>query len=106
VTAVGGVSGQASIQVSPAAVARFVGGTQLEPMLWSAGAATRAGSVISVVVTVQDACGNVVPGYTGTVAFSSSDAQATLPPNYTFTAGATVHESRVTAVQARTRGCW
>jgi hypothetical protein len=32
-----------------------------------------------------DAYGNVVTGYTGTVHFSSSDAHAVLPPDYTFT---------------------
>jgi len=34
----------------------------------------------------QDSSGNVVTGYTGTVHFTSSDAQAVLPANYTFTA--------------------
>jgi ELWxxDGT repeat protein len=36
-------------------------------------------------VTVEDAYGNVVTGYHGTVKFSSSDAAASLPANYTFT---------------------
>jgi len=39
------------------------------------------------VVTAVDAVGNVVPGYTGSVRFTSSDPGATLPANYTFTAG-------------------
>jgi ELWxxDGT repeat protein len=43
-------------------------------------------------VTVEDAYGNVVTGYHGTVKFSSSDAAASLPANYTFTsADAGVH---------------
>ena len=37
-------------------------------------------------LTVEDAYGNVVTGYTGTVHFTSSDSTATLPANYTFTA--------------------
>ena len=34
-----------------------------------------------------DAYGHVVTGYTGTVHFTSSDGQAVLPGDYTFTAG-------------------
>jgi adhesin/invasin len=37
-------------------------------------------------VTVEDAYGNVVTGYTGRVHFTSSDQTAALPANYTFTA--------------------
>ena len=37
-------------------------------------------------LTVEDAYGNVVTGYVGTVHFSSSDSTAMLPANYTFTA--------------------
>jgi hypothetical protein len=40
----------------------------------------------SLTLTVEDVYGNVVTGYTGTVHFSSTDTQATLPRNYTFTA--------------------
>jgi hypothetical protein len=40
----------------------------------------------SLTLTVEDAYGNVVTGYTGTVHFSSTDREATLPANYTFTA--------------------
>ena len=46
-----------------------------------------AGETQSVSVTALDAYGNVATGYRGTVAFSSSDAQATLPATHTFTAG-------------------
>ena len=35
---------------------------------------------------MQDAYGNVVTGYTGTIHFKSTDTTATLPANYTFTA--------------------
>ncbi len=44
------------------------------------------GVPFSLTVTVEDAYGNVVVGYSGTIHFSSTDSQATLPANYTFTA--------------------
>src|SRR5262249_13306713 len=39
----------------------------------------------SVVVSALDQFGNVATGYTGTVHFASSDPQAVLPADYTFT---------------------
>jgi hypothetical protein len=50
-------------------------------------ASTVAGSINTFSVTVQDAYGNTVPTYTGTVHFSSSDPLAGLPIDYTFTPG-------------------
>jgi hypothetical protein len=44
-----------------------------------------AGAVGSLTITAKDASGNVTPNYTGTVHFSSSDGQASLPADYTFT---------------------
>src|SRR5207248_3371088 len=44
------------------------------------------GVAFSLTVTVEDAYANVVTGYTGTIRFTSSDGQAKLPANYTFTA--------------------
>ena len=43
-----------------------------------------AGVANSVTVTAHDAYGNVATGYSGTVAWSSSDAHAVLPSSYTF----------------------
>src|SRR5262249_34117995 len=40
----------------------------------------------SVVVSALDQFGNVATGYTGTIHFASSDPQAVLPADYTFTA--------------------
>src|ERR1700680_56839 len=58
---------------------------------------TTAGSAITVAATVRDQFGNVATGYTGTVAFTSSDGQAALPANYTFTPGdAGTHSFSVT----------
>jgi hypothetical protein len=52
---------------------------------------------VSVTVTLLDAYGNVATGYTGTVHFTSSDARAVLPANYTFTsADAGTHAFSVT----------
>jgi len=38
-------------------------------------------------VTAKDAFNNTVTGYAGTVHFTSSDGQAVLPADYTFTSG-------------------
>ena len=48
---------------------------------------TTAGTAHNVTVTAQDGFGNVTTAYTGTVHFTSSDGQADLPANYTFTGG-------------------
>jgi hypothetical protein len=47
---------------------------------------TTAGVPFFLNVTALDAAGHTVNGYTGTVGFSSSDGQAVLPGNATFTA--------------------
>ncbi len=47
---------------------------------------TQAGTAGTFTVTAYDAYGNVATGYTGTVSFFSSDPQAQLPADYTFTA--------------------
>ncbi len=44
-----------------------------------------AGQPLAITVQALDALGNTVSGYTGTVAFSSSDGAAVLPADYTFT---------------------
>ncbi|MFO0953221.1 MAG: hypothetical protein U0835_19110 [Isosphaeraceae bacterium] len=56
-----------------------------------------AGSTYSVTVSALDAVEAVGTGYTGTIHFSSSDVQAGLPADYTFTADdAGVHTFNVT----------
>jgi uncharacterized repeat protein (TIGR03803 family) len=47
---------------------------------------TTAGLAGTLTVTALDANGNPVPSYQGTVHFTSSDPQAALPADYTFTA--------------------
>jgi hypothetical protein len=68
---------EAGISVSPAAAALLV--------LNAPGTVT-AGVAFSFTVTLEDSYGNVATGYTGTVRFSSSDALAGLPADYSFTA--------------------
>jgi hypothetical protein len=48
---------------------------------------TGAGDAVTGTITAYDVDGDVVAGYTGTVQFTSTDGAATLPLNYTFTAG-------------------
>jgi hypothetical protein len=67
-----------AIAVSPGAATGFI---------LNAPASTTAGSLISITVTAQDAFNNVATGYTGTVHFSSTDGQATLPANGGLTNG-------------------
>jgi hypothetical protein len=56
-----------------------------------------AGEPFTVTVTAANAQGNPDPAYAGTVTFSSSDGQAVLPANYTFSsADAGVHRFSVT----------
>ncbi|TMF08960.1 MAG: hypothetical protein E6I37_15745 [Chloroflexi bacterium] len=62
---------------------------------------TTAGTVQTATVTAFAADGTVATGYTGTVHFSSSDATAAVPADYTFTgADAGVHQFPVTLTRA------
>mgnify|MGYP003299294095 CR=1 FL=1 len=46
-----------------------------------------SGTAANATVTAKDAFGNVATAYTGTIHFTSSDGAATLPADYTFSAG-------------------
>ncbi len=70
---------ESGITVNPAAASTFSVAGFPSP--------TTAGVAGSFTVTARDAYGNVATGYTGTVRFTSSDGKASLPGNYTFTAG-------------------
>jgi probable HAF family extracellular repeat protein len=48
-------------------------------------ASASVGAVFNFTVTARDQFNNPVSGYTGTVHFTSTDPQASLPPDYTFT---------------------
>ena len=66
-------------------------------------ATATAGSTVSFTVTGKDLFGNTATGYTGTVHLTSSDPQAVLPANYTFTGGdAGVHS--FSAIVLKTAG--
>ena len=71
------ITSSATITVNPAATAA---------LRVQAPASTSAGQAFVIQVTAVDGFGNTTPGYTGTVHFSSSDLQAALPADYTFTA--------------------
>jgi hypothetical protein len=73
----GGTGTQAGIVVNPGAVNRFAVAGFPSPVT--------AGVAGSFTVTALDAYGNRATGYTGTVRLTSSDVQAVLPGNYTFT---------------------
>jgi hypothetical protein len=74
-----GLSGSVNLFDTPASPDNFL----VTPSL----STTVAGTPFDVTVTVQDAYGNTVTGYTGTVAFSSADPYgAALPADYAFTA--------------------
>ena len=74
---------------------------------------TTAGGAFSIIVTVQDASGKPAAAYTGTVHFTSSDARAILPADYTFTAadagvhtflgGATLKTAGLQSIAAKDR---
>jgi hypothetical protein len=82
------INGTETVIGTAGAVVRFV---------MTAIPATTAGVAQSFTVTGYDAFGNVAADYTGTVYFTSSDAQAGLPGFYTFTlADAGVHTFSVT----------
>jgi len=77
-TATGSITGTQSFGVGP--------GTPSQ-LTVTAPAAVSAGISFGVSVSVVDAFGNVATGYTGTLHFTSSDAQAVLPANATLASG-------------------
>jgi subtilisin family serine protease len=61
-----------------------------------------AGTTGSVTVTAQDTAGTTVTGYTGTVHFTSTDAQAILPSDYAFVSGD--HGAHTFSITLKTAG--
>ena len=68
---------QSGIVVNPAAISKLVVAGLTTPRT--------AGVAGSIRVTATDAYGNKIIGYLGTIHFTSTDTQATLPANYVFT---------------------
>ncbi len=75
-TSSGSLTGNAGVNVTPAAAASY--------SVTTTSSTVSAGAPFTVTVTAKDAYGNVATGYRGTVHFTSSDGQAALPGNYTF----------------------
>ena len=71
------LTGNLSVNVTGAPVGRFI---------VTADATVVAGNQAAFTLTTADRFGNPVADYTGTVHFSSTDVQAGLPADYTFTA--------------------
>jgi hypothetical protein len=92
--------------VSPAAFSAFRLSTTIRPDEGTSGQMlVTAGQSIPLTVTAQDAFGNAAADYAGTVAFSSTDANAGLPANYAFTsADAGVHTFAVDLKTATPNG--
>jgi hypothetical protein len=74
-----GIHGAQTIQVLPAGIASFQVDAPALPQ--------HAGYAFNLTVTAHDVYNNPLSGYTGTVHFSSTDGNAQLPSDYTFTAG-------------------
>jgi hypothetical protein len=104
---IGGASGTASFNLvnTPGPVKSFIFSPLVASSKVSASTATvltmQAGDPLAITVTALDAGGNIATNYTGTVDFASSDPQAILPANYTFTSGdAGAHRFAVTLKEA------
>jgi hypothetical protein len=89
------ITGSATVQVNAAAAAALT---------VTAPATTTAGAFFTSTVTAVDAFGNRVSGFTGTVQFNSSDGIASLPGDYTFTAGDAGQHAFTNGVSLRTAG--
>jgi hypothetical protein len=93
------IGSESGITVTPAAAATLVFG--------GVPSSSDAGSPFTVILTAMDAYGNQATGYTGTVHFTSSDPQAVLPADYTFTGsdvGAHVFYSSLNPFALKTAG--
>lgn len=63
-----------------------------------------AGTASDVTMTARDPYGNIATSYTGTVTFTSTDTQSTLPADYTFLPGDAGVKTLAGAVTLRTAG--
>lgn len=97
---------QAGITVSPAAFSSLKVSTTIPPDEGTSGQMlVLAGQTIPLTVKAQDAFGNAVTSYTGTIAITSTDTQAGLPTAYKFTAAdAGVHTFSVDLKTATPNG--
>jgi hypothetical protein len=89
------VNGTTTIPINPLAVTHF--GVSMP-------AKGTAGVAFTVTVSALDPFNNVVPSYTGTIQFSSTDPQQTLPANYAFAPANNGVETFILGVTFRTAG--
>jgi hypothetical protein len=68
----------------------------------SAPASATGGTAFNFTVTALDSSNNINTGYSGTVHFTSTDAQAVLPPNTTLTNGAGTFSATLKSAGAQT----
>jgi hypothetical protein len=95
-TTTGTVTGSQTVTISPAAASTLTMSGLINAI---------AGTVQPARVALSDPYGNTATGYTGTVHFTSSDNQATLPANYAFTpADAGTHQFTVVLKTAGGQG--
>ncbi len=92
-TANTGVTGNAVVSVNPGALASLI--------VTTTSTTVTAGTSANFTVTAEDSFSNIITGFTGTVHFTTTDAFATPPANYTFTGGdAGIHVFSMTLKQA------
>ncbi len=73
------ITGATTVTVNPAA------GVAASIVITGYPSPVTAGTAHNFTVTITDANGNTVTGYTGTVTFTCTDLRGVLPANYTFT---------------------
>ena len=78
---------QASLLTTGTLAVATTPGTAVTLLFTGYPSSATAGVAQTTTVTLKDQYGNVATGYTGTVAFTSTDGQAALPANHTFTVG-------------------
>src|SRR5439155_663711 len=93
----GGLTGATSTSFS------ITAGTASQ-LVVSAPATATAGVSLSVTVTAQDVFANTATAYTGTVHFTSTDGQVSLPTDYTFLAADNGTHTFTNAVTLRIAG--
>ena len=92
------ITGATTVTVSPAA------GVATSVVVSGYPSSVKAGTANNFTVTLTDANGSTVTGYTGTVTFSSTDTKAVLPANYTFTSADAGQRRTPVRLNRRRRG--
>jgi hypothetical protein len=90
------ITGSATVSVNPAMLTHFG--------VSASASSSTAGAPFSVTVYALDQTNHYVPSYRGTVHFTSTDSQATLPADYTFTAADPGWHTFTNVVTLRTAG--